>query len=61
MDDFEISISLSELMVLVDAAKHVPDVEKSLGSLSRRLDGLYRIYSEVIDRLRVMQAEIDSL
>lgn len=54
-------MSLSELMVLVDAAKRVPDVEKSLGSLSRRLDGLYRIYSEVIDRLRVMQAEIDSL
>lgn len=61
MDDLQISVSLSELMVLVDAAKRVPDVEKSLGSLSRRLDGLYRIYSEVIDRLRVMQAEIDSL
>ena len=61
MDDLYISVSLSELMVLVDAAKRVPDVEKSLASLSRRLDGFYTIYIEVLERLRLLQHEVDSL
>lgn len=61
MDDLQISISLSELMVLVNAAKRVPEVEKSLASLFRRLDGLYTIYSEVLERLRLLQHEDYSL
>lgn len=61
MDDLQITISLTELMTLVESAKRVPEVEKGLASLSRRLDGLYSIYSEVLERLRLLQREVDSL
>jgi surface polysaccharide O-acyltransferase-like enzyme len=61
MDDLQITISLTELMTLIESAKRVPEAEKSLASLSRRLDGLYGIYTEVLSRLREMQHEIDSL
>lgn len=61
MDDLQITISLTELMTLIETSKRVPGMESALSSLSRRLDGLYNIYTEVLDRLRVMQHEIDSL
>ena len=41
MDDLQITISLTELMTLIESAKRVPEAEKSLVSLSRRLDGLF--------------------
>jgi hypothetical protein len=55
MDDLSITISLQELMILIDSAKQVPGIEKELASLSRRLDGLYSIYSQVLDRLRELK------
>lgn len=61
MDDLQISISLTELMTLIETSKRVPGMDSSLASLSRRLDGLYTIYTEVLSRLREMQREIDSL
>lgn len=61
MDDLQVTISLSELMILIDSSKGVPGMESSLASLSRRLDGLYSIYSEVLQRLNLLQDEIDSL
>lgn len=61
MDDLQITISLTELMILIESAKCVPDAVKGLASLSRRLDGLYSIYSEVLERLRLLQLEVDSL
>lgn len=61
MDDLQITISLTELMILVESAKRVPEVEKDLASLSRRLDGLYDIYIEVLERLRFLQRDVDSL
>lgn len=51
MDDLSISISLQELMTLIDSAKQVPGIDKELSSLSRRLDALYEIYSQVLERL----------
>lgn len=51
MVDLSITISLQELMTLVDSAKQVPGIEKELASLSRRLDDLYCIYSQVLERL----------
>ena len=61
MDDLQITISLTELMTLIEAAKRVPDAEKALASLSRRLDGLYAIYTQVFDRLMSMQRDLDDL
>lgn len=61
MDDLQITISLTELMTLVESSKRVPEVEKGLASLSRRLDALYGIYTEVFERLRFLQREVDSL
>lgn len=61
MDDLQITISLTELMTFIDSAKRVPEAEKVLASLSRRLDGLYAIYTEVLERLRLLQHEVDSL
>ena len=61
MDDLLITISLTELMTLIETSKRVPGMESSLASLSRRLDGLYTIYTEVLSRLREMQHELDSL
>lgn len=61
MDDLQITISLTELMILIESAKRAPDAEKALSSLSRRLDGLYGIYTEVLERLRALQHEVDSL
>jgi hypothetical protein len=58
MDDLSITISLQELMTLIDSAKHVPGIEKELASLSRRLDGLYGIYSQVLERLRELKDEL---
>lgn len=58
MDDLSITISLQELMTLIDSAKQVPGIEKELSSLSRRLDGLYSIYSQVLERLRVLKDEL---
>ena len=55
MDDLSITISLQELMALIDSAKQVPGIEKELASLSRRLDGLYGIYSQVLERLRELK------
>lgn len=51
MDDLQITISLTELMTLVESAKRVPEVEKGLASLSRRLDVLSAIYTQVLERL----------
>lgn len=61
MDDLQITISLSELMILIESSKRVPGMESSLASLSCRLDGLYAIYAEVLERLRHLQHEVDSL
>lgn len=58
MDDLIITISLQELMTLIDSAKQVPGIEKELSSLSRRLDCLYGIYSQVLERLRVFKDEL---
>ena len=58
MDDLCISISLQELMTLIDSAKQVPGFEKELASLSRRLDSLYGIYSQVLERLRLLKDEL---
>lgn len=58
MDDLSITISLQELMTLIDSAKQVPGIEKELASLSRRLDGLYGIYSQVFERLRELKDEL---
>ncbi len=58
MDDLSITISLQELMTLIDSAKQVPGIEKELASLSRRLDGLYSIYSQVLERLRELKDEL---
>lgn len=61
MDDLQITITLTELMTLIESAKRIPDAEKALASLSRRLDGLYAIYSQVLERLMSMQRELDDL
>ena len=58
MDDLCITISLQELMSLIDSAKQVPGIEKEFASLSRRLDGLYVIYSQVLERLRQFKDEM---
>lgn len=58
MDDLSITISLQELMTLIDSAKHVPGIEKDFASLSRRLDGLYGIYSQVLERLREFKDDL---
>lgn len=58
MDDLSITISLQGLMTLIDSAKQVPGIEKELASLSRRLDGLYGIYSQVLERLRELKDEL---
>lgn len=58
MDDLSITITLRELMTLIDSAKQVPGIEKELASLSRRLDGLYGIYSQVLERLRELKDEL---
>lgn len=57
MDDLSITISLQELMTLIDSAKHVPGIEKDFASLSRRLDALYGIYLQVLERLREFKDE----
>lgn len=58
MDDLSITISLQELKALIDSAKQVPGIEKELSSLSRRLDCLYVIYSQVLERLREFKDEL---
>lgn len=58
MDDLTITISLQELMALIDSAKHVSGIEKEFSSLSRRLDCLYGIYSQVLERLREFKDEL---
>lgn len=61
MDDLQITISLTELMTLIESAKRVPDAEKALASLSRRLDGLFAIYTQVLEHLMSMQRDLDDL
>lgn len=58
MDDLSITISLQELMILIDSAKKVPGIEKDFASLSRRLDALSFIYSQVLECLREFKAEL---
>lgn len=58
LDDLSITISLQELMTLIDSAKQVPGIENELASLSRRLDGLYGIYSQVLERLSEFKDEL---
>lgn len=58
MDDLNITISLQELMTLIDSAKQVPGIENELASLSHRLDGLYCIYSQVLECLRDFKNEL---
>lgn len=58
MDDLSITISLQELMTLIDSAKQVPGIERELASLSRRLDSLSAIYSQVLERLREFKDEL---
>lgn len=61
MDDLQLTITLTELMTLIETSKRLPGMESSLASLSRRLDALYSIYSEVLVRLSHFQHEVDSL
>ena len=61
MDDLQITISLKELSTLIETSKHVPGMEASLVSLSRRLDALYTLYFKVLDRLSLLRQDIDSL
>ena len=61
MDDLQITLSLIELMALIDSANRVPEAEKALASLSRRLDGLYALYTQVLERLMSMQGDLDNL
>lgn len=58
MDDLSITISLQELMTLIDSAKQVPGISMELASLSRRLDALYDIYSVVLERLLELKDEL---
>lgn len=58
MDDLSITISLQELMTLIDSAKASPSIEKEFASLSRRLDCLYGIYSQVLESLRQFKVEL---
>lgn len=58
MDDLSITITLQELMTLIDSAKQVPGIEMEFASLSRRLDCLYGIYSQVLERLRAFNVEL---
>lgn len=58
MDDLSITITLQELMTLIDSAKQVPGIEKELASLYRRLDGLYGIYSQVLECLWELKDEL---
>lgn len=58
MDDLSITISLQELMSLIDSAKQVPGIEKEFASLSRRLDSLFVIYSQVLERLREFKDDL---
>lgn len=58
MDDLCITISLQELMTLIDSAKQVPGIAMELASLSRRLDALYDIYSLVLERLLELKDEL---
>lgn len=58
MDDLSITISLQELMTLIDSARQVPGIEMEFASLSRRLDSLYLIYSQVLERLREFKVEL---
>lgn len=58
MDDLSITISLQELMTLIDSARQVPGIEKEFASLSRRLDCLYVIYSQVLERLREFKDDL---
>lgn len=58
MDDLSITISLQELMTLIDSAKQVPGIAMELSSLSRRIDALYDIYSLVLDRLLELKDEL---
>lgn len=58
MDDLSITISLQELMTLIDSAKQVPGIAMELASLSRRIDALYDIYSLVLERLLVLKDEL---
>lgn len=58
MDDLSITISLQELMILIDSANQVPGIEKELASLSRRIDALYDIYSHVLERLLDLKDEL---
>jgi hypothetical protein len=58
MDDLNITISLQELMTLIDSAKHVSGIEKEFASLSRRLDSLYGIYLQVLECLRDFKDEL---
>lgn len=58
MDDLCITISLQELMSLIDSAKQVPGIENEFASLSRRLDALFGIYLQVLERLREFKVEL---
>ena len=55
MDDLQITISLKELSTLIETSKRVPGMESSLVSLSRRLDALYGLYIQVLERLRLLR------
>lgn len=61
MDDLQITISLKELSTLIETSKRVPGMESSLASLSRRLDALYALYIQVLERLRLLRQDIDNL
>lgn len=60
MDDLQITISLTELSTLIETSKRFPGMESSLASLSRRLDALSRLYFQVLDRLRLLERDIDN-
>lgn len=57
-DDLQITISLREMLALIQNADSVPDMQKSLESLARRVEGLQCLYSQVLIRLKDIMDQI---
>lgn len=51
MDDLNISISLRELMALLNGVEDIPKMQTSIESLTRRVEALHKLYLQVLTRL----------
>ena len=47
-----VSLPLEDLLLILEAARRVPDLEKDLNQLKNRYDGLCLMYSEILEALR---------